>query len=380
MPRKNKEKITEKLINYIKEDRPRKFRDYVRKYEVDLRNTLLPKRRTFLHCAAKHGRGCFINYLLQHGAVPSQVDSKGDLAIHVAIDRALHLPAEEAAEVYRNVVIPLLKEYPDAVNFCDRRGADLCTLLTLLNRHIRTADSSSDSDTEDTDSSYSESSDSEASQNSLQEDWSQRLATEFENENADFFGRYDSYDDYEQEKQKETFRDWSERMGRDIHQRHHQQFFNNPHPSNSQKRKHSSTRHSEARTKIPKGGPGINTKEAIHFAKAKQSLEKLRKTYEERFQAALKDKSEKEMTYGDIPWPGKGSLEHVMDVLFGDKADWTVSALKKFTREQRVRWHPDKFLQKFIDKIAPKSFEKVMERVKEISQALNKKAESLSSG
>ena len=106
----------------------------------------------------------------------------------------------------------------------------------------------------------------------------------------------------------------------------------------------------------------------------------MRKSYEERFKAALNDKSEKKMGFGDIPWPSRGSIDNVMEVLFGDKSDWSAAALKKYVREQQVRWHPDKFLQKFIDKIAPKSFEKVMERVKEISQALNKKAESLSAG
>ena len=70
-------------------------------------------------------------------------------------------------------------------------------------------------------------------------------------------------------------------------------------------------------------------------------------------------------------------MDHVMEVLLGDKKSWTQKALKKYVREQQIRWHPDKFLQKFIDKIAPKSFERVMDRVKEISQALNKKAESL---
>ncbi|XP_076436419.1 NF-kappa-B inhibitor-like protein 1 [Babylonia areolata] len=386
MPKKTKDKIVIKLINYIKEDRPRKFRECVKKYEVDLKNTQLSKRRTFLHCAAKHGQGHFISYLLKHGVSASHVDSKGDLAVHAAIDRALHLPSVEAAEVYRNVVIPLLKEFPDAVQFCDRRGADLCSLLTILNRHIQTGDTSSETDS---DSSDSEASDSESPGPFMQEDdWSERLAREFADESADFYGRYDHNDDYEQERRKETFRDWSERMGREMH-RHHHHFHHNQnssHPSGSQKRKRPpptfttpTTDHPGAGPKVPRGSSsGIDTKAAIHNARAAHALDKQRQSYEARFQAALADKSERPLSYGDIPWPGKGSVEHAMEVLFGDKDHWATADLRKFTREQQVRWHPDKFLQKFVGRIAPRSFERVMERVKELSQALNKKAESLS--
>ena len=60
MPRKPKEKTTTKLVNYIKKDRPRKFRACVKKYDVDLQITSLPKGRTLLHYAAKHGCGYFI--------------------------------------------------------------------------------------------------------------------------------------------------------------------------------------------------------------------------------------------------------------------------------------------------------------------------------
>lgn len=169
-------------------------------------------------------------------------------------------------------------------------------------------------------------------------------------------------------------------MGRDMRKKHHYQFYGSSQTSGKRKRQDSSSEHAGARPKPPKSKPGINAKEEINKAKSLQNVDRLRKTYEERFQAVLKDKSGKKLSFGDIPWPSRGSLESVDEVLFGDKNDWSIPALKKYVREQQVRWHPDKFLQKFIDKIAPKSFEKVMERVKEISQALNKKAEALSSG
>lgn len=188
-----------------------------------------------------------------------------------------------------------------------------------------------------------------------------------------------SVTDFTQESQKESHREWSERMARELHGRHKYQHFSSQ--SENRKRKHSSSDHKGgAQQKPHRAKPGINTKEEINKAKSVQSMAKLRVVYEEKFQAILKDRSERKLSFGDIPWPSKGSIEHIMEVLFGDKTTWNVPALKKYVREQQVRWHPDKFLQKFIDRIAPKSYGKVMERVKEISQALNKKSESLSAG
>lgn len=50
--------------------------------------------------------------------------------------------------VYNDIVVPLLKNYPDALYFCDHRGTSVSQLLSMLNRHILSAEES-DSDSSD---------------------------------------------------------------------------------------------------------------------------------------------------------------------------------------------------------------------------------------
>ena len=50
--------------------------------------------------------------------------------------------------VYNDIVVPLLKNYPDALYFADHRGSSVSQLLSMLNHHILSADES-DSDSSD---------------------------------------------------------------------------------------------------------------------------------------------------------------------------------------------------------------------------------------
>jgi hypothetical protein len=122
--------------------------------------------------------------------------------------------------------------------------------------------------------------------------------------------------DVTQENQKETHNDWTERMSREMHRRHKGHHYGIA-ASGSRKRKAPPPSLSENSSRPSKQRfAGINTKEEIHRAKLAQSTKKARATYEARFQAALKETSEKKLSYGDIPWPSKGSVDHNMEVGF----------------------------------------------------------------
>ena len=44
---------------------------------------------------------------------------------------------------------------------------------------------------------------------------------------------------------------------------------------------------------------------------------------------------------------------------------------KKFLKEQQVRWHPDKFLQKCGNRLYTGDKERIIEQVKKLSQEIN---------
>lgn len=75
------------------------------------------------------------------------------------------------------------------------------------------------------------------------------------------------------------------------------------------------------------------------------------------------------LAYGDIPWIDEPTPEAFNSlVLCGAEGP---AEVKKRLRMELVRWHPDKFVGRFGARLAPTDRERVLERVKGMSQALN---------
>ena len=99
--------------------------------------------------------------------------------------------------------------------------------------------------------------------------------------------------------------------------------------------------------------------------------------YETKFSHLLKNLTTgRTLTFGCVPWPHT-NLDLVSTTLFCDLPDKSSGAYKKYLRAQQIRWHPDKFTQKFGEHLHPDHVKKIMTRVKNISQLLNKLASSL---
>ena len=97
--------------------------------------------------------------------------------------------------------------------------------------------------------------------------------------------------------------------------------------------------------------------------------------YEKKLAAFEENKAEI-ITYDDIPWPGStDNTEHMVAVLVGDRSKLSTDELKKYLKTQQRTWHPDKFVQKFGRRLKDSEREKILEKVKELSQALNKAGE-----
>lgn len=75
--------------------------------------------------------------------------------------------------------------------------------------------------------------------------------------------------------------------------------------------------------------------------------------------------------YADVPWPDAGAgrpnalLSHA--ALRAEQAGDARAAVRKL----QVRWHPDKWVQRFVSRLYEGQAERVMARVKEISQVVN---------
>lgn len=84
--------------------------------------------------------------------------------------------------------------------------------------------------------------------------------------------------------------------------------------------------------------------------------------------------------FGDVPWPcpGGGDPEAMAAALVARGPPLEEQgALRRYLRVQQVRWHPDRFLQRFRSQIETWELGHVMGAVTALSQALNRHAEAL---
>ena len=70
----------------------------------------------------------------------------------------------------------------------------------------------------------------------------------------------------------------------------------------------------------------------------------------------------------DLPYKNM-KAEEILEMVTG-KCGCEAHEIKKRIREELLRWHPDKFRQKFGERIDPEQQGQVMDHVKHISQIL----------
>lgn len=73
--------------------------------------------------------------------------------------------------------------------------------------------------------------------------------------------------------------------------------------------------------------------------------------------------------YSDVPFPvEKGKETELSRVILHNAPP---SEHKQLLRKEILRWHPDKFLQKYRSRLQGSDHDRILERVNELSQALH---------
>jgi len=94
-----------------------------------------------------------------------------------------------------------------------------------------------------------------------------------------------------------------------------------------------------------------------------------KETYEENYKLFI-GKDHSSISFDDVPWPGGShatAAEQAKVCLYS--CDPQVS--RSVAREQQRRWHPDKFVQLFGQCLGENERDKILEHVKQLSQAIN---------
>jgi NF-kappa-B inhibitor-like protein 1 len=176
------------------------------------------------------------------------------------------------------------------------------------------------------------------------------------------------------ETENETYNDWADRIREEFYARKRaqsQQYHRTESGRKNSKRKHSNSGQPEddelknARAKMRKKFEENQQKDK------EMDLLKKRMKYEQRYKKLLDCDSIHVLGFDDIPWPCTKGQENDMTVLF-EGMDRTEVGYKKYLRDQQIRWHPDKFMQRFGQYLDSADKDRIVQRVTVLSQNLNK--------
>lgn len=220
---------------------------------------------------------------------------------------------------------------------------------------------------------------------SKEREWRQKLQGELEDEWQEVIGRFE--DDAARDTQEpESFSAWSDRLAREHAQKRQQQ------------------QEAGRSRRLPRAeGPSHSWRQQeeeqrLFRERARAKEEELRESRARRAQEAQGDREPEPARarpraepprgagrgslwrFSDVPWPcpGGGDPEAMAAALVARGPPLEEQgALRRYLRVQQVRWHPDRFLQRFRNQIETWELGRVMGAVTALSQALNRHAEAL---
>ncbi|KAL7376049.1 hypothetical protein ABVT39_000080 [Epinephelus coioides] len=354
-----------RVWKYVEEGSVLRLKSYLRKHrDLDVNFSQGKRERSPLHLACCLGDDAVLRLLLKHGADVLQRDRKGDTALHVAVNRAL----KHGKTAYDDLVVPLKKSCPEALNASNRAGV---TPQDLLNwsKHTETAENMSRPSERDT-----------------EKEWMEKLFDECEDEFFETFGVYDADDFLPVDDDEEDFGDWADRIRKEYFDKKHAEAQRLAASSSSGHRKRKSRQEREQEEKSNKElHEKLQREHEEYLARAARKEEETRqgkkRRYDERCAATFAGASSSggtKLSYSDIPWPApRGTVEEMLDVMLHGVDRKDVPVFRKMLRKQQALWHPDKFAQRCEARLEEKDKQRILDTVTALSQELNRLAQSL---
>jgi len=394
---------TKKLVKYVEKGRLSRIKRYLRdkKSEIISEHPQLKRddawmdvirvksrkhcygdETTLLHLAASIGDERVLRYLLKmgfgrrQGHRPQETDMKTPL--HLVVERCKRTLKErgssKALEDFQDYVKPVLDACPKALEVKNQLGERGSLVLDELQTDI--ANDRVGQKREDERGTRESDSDNGEDFKDSERKWREKLMDECDFESATTFGKFkeDWEDGWEEERCRETFKEFAARIEREYRDRFQTKFISDNKRANKRRKD----------TEEAASAPNNRLGKEIDLEKHKQyeemrrllKLKDAKLDYEKRYEEFFAD-SDRVVSLEDIPWlkrvRGKDSVEDVgklvQDMI--EICTWTVERADK-DKERKVqikRWHPDKVAQKIR---VNKDDEEIVSRVvKELSQALN---------
>lgn len=340
---------SKKVLKYIRKGSVSKLRNFVRQNDVNLNKIRDSQGRSVLHLACYLGEGRIARCLLRCGADPCVTDECGNTPLHTALEYAMEFNSES---VFMDLVVPLKKKAKRVMHLKNHQGVTPEELLVKLKEAMKKDVLVEEQKVE-----------AKEEEKEEETEWLDKLA--FECACEDFY--FKEEDSPSHEETTEDYNEWADRIKREYHTKRA--------PTNNLDSKQSECK--EERTKEETEWEKVTEKlEKDHkeyIARIQQkrkdlSLGKEKEKYEQKCVDVFEKESTKQLTFMEVPWPCEGSAVDIVEKL----VQWADEKEKmKYLKSQRIRWHPDKFLQRCRHRLKGKDREKIMDLVKEISQGIN---------
>ncbi|XP_004598776.2 NF-kappa-B inhibitor-like protein 1 isoform X2 [Ochotona princeps] len=308
-----------------------------------------------LHRACARHDAPALCLLLRLGADPAHQDRHGDTALHAA--------ARQGPDAYTDFFLPLLSRCPSAMGIKNKDGETPGQILGWGPPWDSTEEEEED----------------EASR---EREWRQKLQGELEDEWQEVIGRFE--DDASRETQEpESFSAWSDRLAREHAQKREAAGPHRP-PRRAEGCSHSWRQQEEEQRLFRERARA--KEEELRESRARRAQETPGEQGPEKARPRPGAESPRRAGRGslwrfsDVPWPcpGGGDPEAMAAALVARGPPLEEQgALRRYLRVQQVRWHPDRFLQRFRNQIETLELGRVMGAVTALSQALNRHAEAL---
>ena len=350
----------EKLFYYIKAGKLHRVRSLFKKYEPSYLTAFVDRTgRTPLHACCLLGDDAIMRLLLKKGADVGVQDSDGNTPIHFALNYAIQTMRFHAFE---DLIVPLLKACSSSRHVFDienNEGKTPREYVAVLKRTY--AQRREEEEAERKQRLRKE--DEEMSKKKENLEWERKLQFEASQEDYSIY----SQDDY-LENTHESYDEWVERILRERRRKTESSKQKN---TNTNRRQEQQQQKAQERTtkELEKEHEAYITRISIQRQKLK--LVSSLSDYEKRCQEVFHGDATSRLKFVDLPWPFEGDTKQMIDLVVKWSELKSKEERKKFLKDQQVRWHPDKFLQKCGNRLHVEDREQIIEQVKELSQEIN---------
>lgn len=276
---------------------------------------------------------------------------------------------KKGERVYEDLVVPLRKRCPAAMDVLNEDGVAPKDLLRSMRQHQQFPGAASEMG-------------NDTRKDHADREWYHKLFGECEDEFYQKCGRYEE-DFFLPDPEPQTFDDWADRLAKEYAGKRARAAGSSwrgkaPRAAEEQERKEKERREFQAR---------LEAEHRQYLERAGRKAKELTHSRKRRYERGCADVFGRgsaavaggdRLSYADIPWPApKGTAEEMVAVILHGVDRSERAAYRRYLRQQQAVWHPDRFAQRCGERLAEADRQRILDTVMALSQALNKLSESV---